>query len=311
MVRRAWVGLFVLLAGCAVSPDEDEDVDESADAIRNTPISETKLCVRVKRDTTLFLEPTGGATIKTKNANGARLTTSGGSPRYVLVQRKPGRVNGRVWVDPDLFGLRSEDERDALAKRCGISKAAAGKAVKTAQSNEYQRRGWVDVDDLTGNLRGVLDADMPNGTSGAVTDGKLRTIKAQCLIQGAYRGSSNTRASGLATYGTCADWKSLPNGDVACTTWSNALYVSYGTPEIDGGGISFGYLPVGEKVHFLRSHVHEQDGDHCQVDDDAEKLRCNGDAKKPARDRRVFWAEVWSRRPGRTIKGWVPEDCLE
>lgn len=324
MKRRAATVLGLLFfaifggTGC-VAGDDGEDVDDSEEALRNTSIAETKVCVKVKRDTTLYLGSTGTATIATKNPNGARLTTSKAAPRYVLVQRKPGRVNGRVWVDPDLFGLRSPDERDALAKRCGISRAAATKAVETARNNEYQRRGWVDVDDLSGNLRKNLDAESPNGTAfgandrdgSGLVDGKTMTVKAQCIIQGAYRGSSDTRATGLATYGTCADWKSEPNGDVACTTWSNAMYVSYGTPEIDGGGITFAYLPVGAKVHYLRSHAHEQTGDHCQVDDDAEKLTCNGKAAPSNRDRRVFWAEIWARQDGRTLRGWVPRDCLE
>lgn len=301
--------LCATTTACAADVEEEE-IDETEEALRNTPISETKICVRVRRDTNLYLHASGNETVKTPSKHGSKLLAAG--PRYVLVQRKPGRVGERVWVDADLYGLRSEEERGALAKRCGISRAAAGKAIEVAQANEYVRRGWVDVDDLTGSLRKNLASSLPNGPGLAPGDGdgKIRTVKAQCLIQGAYRGSSNSRASGLATYGTCAEWKAKPDGDVECTTWGNGMYINYGTPEIDGGGISFAYLPVGQKVHFLRSHVHEQTGDHCQVDDDAENLRCNGASPKSARDRRIWWAEVWARTGGRQLRGWVPEDCL-
>jgi hypothetical protein len=303
--------------GACVSDVDEEEVDETEEALKNTSISETKICVRVKRDTMLYLHPTDTQRVDAPSKFGPKLLAAG--PRYVLVQRKPGRVEGRVWVDADLYGLRSDEERDALAKRCGISRAAATKAVEVAQANEYVRRGWVDVDDLTGNLRKNLAASSPNGTGlregdrdseGDLKEGSIRTVKQQCLIQGAYRGSSNTRASGLATYGTCAQWREKADGDVECTTWGNGMYINYGTPEIDGGGISFAYLPVGEKVHYLRSHVHEQRGDHCQVDDDVDGVRCNGASPKPERDRRIWWAEVWARTAGRTIRGWVPKDCL-
>jgi hypothetical protein len=301
--------LWATTSACATDVD-DEEVDESEEALKNTPISETKICVRVKRDTMLYLHPTDTQLVKTPSNHGAKLLAAG--PRYVLVQRKPGRVGQRVWIDADLYGLRSDEERDALAKRCGISRAAATKAVQAAQANEYVRRGWVDVDDLSGNLRKNLDASLPNGSPVAPRDGdgRIRTVKAQCLIQGAYRGSSNSRASGLATYGTCAEWKGKADGSVECTTWGNGMYINYGTPEIDGGGISFSYLPVGQKVHFVGRHVHEQTGDHCQVDDDESGVRCNGQSPKAERDRRIWWAEVWAKTGGRTIRGWVPDDCL-
>jgi hypothetical protein len=311
----ALVALCATVGACAPDAGDagdagDRVVDESEEALKNTPIAVTKVCVRVKRDTTLFLHPKGDETIKTPSKEGAKLLAAG--PRYVLVQRKPGRVGDRVWVDADLYGLRSTDERDALAKRCGISTAAATKAVEVAIANEYVRRGWVDVDDLGGNLRNNLGASLPNGAEEGSNDGSgsIRTVKEQCLIQGAYRGGSNTRATGLATYGTCAQWKPKPDGDVECTTWGNAMYINYGTPEIDGGGVAFDYLAVGQKVHSLRKHVHEQNGDHCQVDDDAENLVCNSSAASANRDRRIWWAEVWARSGGRTVRGWVPNDCL-
>lgn len=308
--RLLFLAALCAVASACVSDVEEEEVDETEDALQNKSIDGGKICARVKRDTNLYLHPTGNETVKTPSKNGSKLLAAG--PRYVLVQRKPGRVGDRVWVDADLYGLRSEEERDALAKRCGISRAAATKAVETAQANEYVRRGWVDVDDLSANLRKNLGPSTPNGPpfTGNDGEGRIRTVKAQCLIQGAYRGSSNTRASGLATYGTCAEWSTKPDGDVACKTWGNGLYINYGTPEIDGGGIAFAYLPLGQKVHFLRKHVHEQTGDHCQVDDDLERVRCNGDSPKEARDRRIWWAEVWARTAGRTIRGWVPDDCL-
>jgi hypothetical protein len=297
-------------SACVSDVDDEEEVDETEEALKNASIEGGKICARVKRDTFLYLHSTGNETVITPSKHGSRLLAAG--PRYVLVQRKPGRVGERVWVDADLYGLRSEEERDALAKRCGISRAAATKAVEAAQANEYVRRGWVDVDDLSANLRKNLDSSMPNGPALGPRDdaGRIRTVKPQCMIQGAYRGSSNTRASGLATYGTCAKWSTKPDGDVACSLWGNGMYVNYGTPEIDGGGISFGYLAVGQKVHYLRSHVHEQRGDHCQVDDDASSVRCNGQSPKTERDRRMWWAEVWARTAGRTIRGWVPKDCL-
>ena len=321
-LRLLFLAILCATTGACVSDtDDDEVVDESEEALRNTSISETKVFVREKRDTMLYLHPVDTIPVKTPSKFGAKLLAAGAEgPRYVLVQKKPGRIGSRVWVDADLYGLRSEDERSALAKRCGISRAAATKAVATAQGNEYVRRGWVDVDDLTGNLRKNLAASSPNGAGlrendrdgdGDLADGSIRTVKEQCLIQGAYRGSSNARATGLATYGTCAQWREKPDGDVECTTWGNGLYINYGTPEIDGGGVAFAYLPIGQKVHQLRSPVHEQTGDHCQVDDDAKSVRCNGDSPSAARDRRIWWAEVWARTAGRTIRGWVPKDCLQ
>ena len=121
-LRLLFLAILCATTGaCASDVDDDEVVDESEEALRNTSISETKLCVRVKRDTMLYLHPVDTIPVTTPSPFGAKLVSAGAEgPRYVLVQKKPGRVGGRVWVDADLYGLRSDEERDALAKRCGM-----------------------------------------------------------------------------------------------------------------------------------------------------------------------------------------------
>lgn len=68
---------------------------------------------------------------------------------------------------------------------------------------------------------------------------------------------------------------------------------------------------VGQAVHQLDTHVHEQRGDHCQTDDLGGKVLCNADAKPSDRARRIVWSEIWADVDGRRLKGWVPEDCLD
>ncbi len=225
-----------------------------------------------------------------------------------------------MWADPDLNGLRSDADLPKLAERCGISVAAARRAANVVVKNKYTRRAWIDVADLGGSLAKSLDASLPDGpafeTSDLGSDGKpkngtIRSVKDRCLPQGEYRGSNPKDPAGFYTYGTCIDWKYDEEARAAtCQRWGSEMYVSYGTPEIDGGGLTLGYVPIGSSVHQIGTHVHEQKGDHCQTEGPP-GLRCNGDAPPSARDRRIVWSEIWARTPGRTIRGWLPEDCLD
>ena len=98
---------------------------------------------------------------------------------------------------------------------------------------------------------------------------------------------------------------------MVCQSWGREMYLSYGTPEIDGGGLTLGYVAAGQSVHQLDTRVHEQKGDHCQTDDLGGLVLCNGDAPVNDRARGIVWSEIWARVGGRTLKGWVPEDCLD
>jgi|GEM_PF-4580658 len=311
--------------GCAAEDDSADDddvaVESEEQAIRNQSIAGRKICVRVKRSTNLYRDPEGGATITSTSKFGDILVTDDASPRYVLVQSKPGRVGSRVWADPDLNGLRADEDIPKLAKRCRISEAAARKAAATVRGNKYTRRAWIDVDDLTGNLRKNLGPSLPNGPAFQSDDraadgdpkvGRIRTVKEQCLPEGEYRGGNPDDPAGFYTYGTCTDWAVNDRTKQAvCKRRGKEMYVSYGTPEIDGGGLTLGYVGAGTRVHQIATHVHEQKGDHCQTDRPGGGVRCNGDAPPAQRERRIVWSEIWARTPGRTIKGWVPEDCLE
>ena len=114
-----------------------ESVESIEQEIRNASIRGTKICVRVTSDTMLYRNAEGSETVTTTSArDGAKITTSAGDPRYVLVQPKPGRVGKRVWADPDLNGLRSAGDIAALAKRCRISVNAAKKAAAKVVANK-------------------------------------------------------------------------------------------------------------------------------------------------------------------------------
>ncbi len=331
--KRRWLRVIVaavamsfgaMSTGCAAEDDFDaeDEIPENAESveqeIRNASIRGTKICVKVTDNTILYRNAEGGETVTTTSDQDAQITTSAGDPRYVLVQPRPGRVGKRVWGDPDLNGLRSDGDIPALAKRCRISIKAAKKAAAKVVANKYTRRGWINVKDLSGNLAANLDATTPTGpafssddrdAAGKIKQGKLRTVKAQCLPQGEYVGSNPKDPAGFYTYGTCIDWKSEGNA-VVCKQWGREMYLSYGTPEIDGGGLTLGYVAAGQTVHELGTHAHEQKGDHCQSDAPGGRVVCNGDAPASARARRLIWSEVWAKVGDRTLKGWVPEDCL-
>jgi hypothetical protein len=322
----AMLSIGALAAGCAAddTADPEDEIPENTESveseIKNASIRGTKLCVKVLRNTTLHRDAEGTAMVTTtSHAHGATIVTAADDPRYVLVQPKPGRVGQRVWADPDLNGLRSDKDIPALAKRCRISIKAAKKAAKNVVDNKYTRRGFIDVADLSNDLGASLDPSAPTGPGFSADDrdgkgnlegGTVRHVKALCLPQGEYVGSDPSNPAGFYTYGTCIDWK-LEGKTVACQRWGTEMYLSYGTPEIDGGGLTFGYVAAGQTVHQLDTHVHEQKGDHCQTDDLGGKVLCNGDAKPSDRARRIVWSEIWAKVDGRTLKGWVPEDCLE
>jgi hypothetical protein len=327
MAASSWflvVGIAVASMGCAAETDGSDDdtpqdFESEEQAISNASISGTKLCVRVNSDATMFRNADGAETVTTTSKFGALVTTAKNDPRYVLVQPRPGRVGSRVWADPDLNGLRSDGDIPALAKRCRISVNAAKRAAAKVVGNKYTRRGWIEVGTLSGNLAKNLGSNASTGPAfdgsdrdgaGNVKQGKIRTVRAQCLPQGEYVGSNPKDPAGFYTYGTCVDWKS-DGKVVSCRAWGKEMYLSYGTPEIDGGGLSLGYVTAGQQVHQLATRVHEQKGDHCQTDDPGGKVECNGDAPARDRDRRIFWSEIYARVGARTLKGWVPEDCLQ
>jgi hypothetical protein len=282
--------LLLITSGCAADTSEeatDEESDELKDEGRG--VSGNKICVKVKNETELHITA-GGPNLVVPQ----KLTRG----HFVLVQRLPGRVGNRVWVDPDLYGLRGDADRKNLAKRCGISLEAAKHATERAIVG---RRGWVDVDDLTGNLEKVLGPNQPDGPALQAKDlknGKPRSdkpmhIAGTCAVEGAYRGSSASNPAGFRTYGT--------NG-------FPFIYVSYGTTDIDGGGVTFGWIPTHTQVYWLEDNVQDQSGEHCQVDK-TEKV-CNADAAPGNHAPKVVWSAVWAKQGSRTLHGWVPKACL-
>jgi hypothetical protein len=74
----------------------------------------------------------------------------------------------------------------------------------------------------------------------------------------------------------------------------NGLYVLYGTPEIDGGGMTFRYLPLGGEWHEVAAHRHSGKNGHGQL------------SGPP-----VFWSEGWFKQDGVTIRGIVLKNCLQ
>lgn len=295
--------LALVATGCALDTSGDDDeVDAVADdgealTDEGKGVSGGKLCVRAKSATGLHVTSGGPSLVE-----GVTLEKG----RWMLVQRKPGLVQGRVWADPDLFGLRGAADYKNLAKRCDMrtksGKLNLAEARRANEAAKIGRRGWVDVDDVTGDLRKILTADQPDGpplqpkdrVNGKPKTNKPMTIKSACTVDGAYRGSSATNPAGFATYGT--------NG-------TTEIYVSYGTTDIDGGGVSFGYIPTGHQVFWLEDDAQAQRGAHCQVDL-TEKV-CNGDAAPGKKAPEMTWSAVWTKLGSRTIHGWVPKDCLE
>lgn len=193
--------MATLSTACAAEtdPEGDDEVASEEQAIKNQSITGRKICVRVKNDTKLYRHPEGNETITTTSRNGATLVSDDANPRYALVQARPGRVGTRVWADPDLNGLRSDEDIPKLAERCRISVAAAKRAAAVVVKNKYTRRAWVDVRDLGGNLAKNLDASLSNGPAfeksdldgaGKPKNGVVRKVRAQCLPQGEYRGSN-------------------------------------------------------------------------------------------------------------------------
>ena len=304
---------------------EDDDVGTSEQELRNIDVVSTKLCARVKRETMLRRYPAGAATVKTLSGKGAKLEVEGGW-KYVLVQREPGTVRGRVWTDPDLAGLTDVTNRTkmkSLARRCGMKKngklnlTSAKRAVAVAKADPYNRRGWVDEDDLAG-----LPKDLPSVRSTgaplqkrdkeaiAKLEGTLKRVKGGCITDSAYVGGNPDNPTSMRSYGTCFEIGS-ENGQPVCRNPTAEMYVLYNTPEIDNGGMTFAYLAVGVPVHVLRVREHEQTGDHCQATSSVPGAQCNGAMPEDQRVPRFRWAEIWASSGGRTITGYVPEQCLE
>ncbi len=89
-MKRWLLPLMMCATGCATEVDGDLEATRSEEqAINNQALTGTKICVRVKRPTKLYLHPEGNATIATTSIHGALLLTDDGDPRYVLVHRGP------------------------------------------------------------------------------------------------------------------------------------------------------------------------------------------------------------------------------
>jgi hypothetical protein len=281
--RTALLALCVMAMGCS---DAVDDADEEADgeseitseALTTQGISipgDNKVCAKVKRTTALHYSTTGAATITTPSGSSVN------AGRFVLVQRRPGAVHGRVWADPDLSGLTSSSDNAAVADRCGISRAAAQDARVRATSFPYHRRGWVDVADLTFPNGGVSGPLLSRGLPSNTTNNVLRIVHPipGCTVDATYHGGSDTRGTGMKSYG---DFD------------GNGLYVLYGTPEIDGGGMTFRYLPIGADWHEVALHRHSGTNHHGQL------------TGLP-----VYWSEGWYTQDGGTVRGFVLRNCLK
>lgn len=318
--------VVMFASGCAADVEEDDDdIDDTQQALENDDVVQTKLCARVKRTTTLYRHPTGSETPATASRTGATLTTEGGLA-YVLVQRQPGQVNGRVWVDPDMWGLTDPTVKadvDSVARRCRLKKRSQAREVMAnAKKDAFKRRGWVKVEDLdnlpsdmkerrsSGAKAQARDFDPSNDDK--LRDGRVMRVKGSCVVNAAYKGSDKNNPTGMRSYGTCLV---IDKDDGSCAKSATEMYVSYNTPEINHGGMTFSYVEVGAPVHVLRLNTHEQVGDHCQRTGREAGARCNGDPNVPLEARApIFrWAEIWAKtgRDGRLIRGFVPNECLE
>lgn len=325
-VAMAMVGA----AGCAVDvEEEDELVDDVEEALVNKDVVSTKLCARVERETPLYRHPTGNE--RPETVNGRSTVGPRNGWKYVLVQREPGNVDGRVWADPDFYGLR--DTTDAtlvksVARRCGLKKdgklnlTAAKKVMRVAAEGEpYNRRGWIEAKDLDNLPR--MRAVRPNGAAAQprdfqpgttkLKDGTVKRVKASCVLTAGYRGGNPKDPTGTRSYGTCLEFGTGPQGQLVCDRSAAEMYVNYNIPEIDNGGMTFGYIAVGAPVHVLRMNPHNQTGEHCQTvgTGPGAEARCNGSVPASQRAPVLNWAEIWARTGGRTVRGFVPEPCLE
>lgn len=301
------------LAGCAAPTEDDSDeaLEETTALIENEGISGTKLCFQMTKSATLFTTPTGSEpVVDTGSANGADVVVPKGKARYVLVQRRPGNVKGRVWADANFSGLSSDADLKTLVSRCGLKNTAAAKDLLViARADRHARRGWMDVGALE-KAAGKLESALPNGPAfeksdldgkGKPKQGVTKTVRANCSITQSYFGSSITDPTGMASYGTIG-------ADGAA--WSS-IYLTYGTPEQDGGGITFAYVDVGAPVHVLGTHTHKQTGAHCQANENAKGAKCNGNVSTKQRDVPMVWAEIWAEVDNQPVRGFVPNGCLE
>jgi len=276
--------LAVLAAGCFVASDDtgddeaDEETEITSEALSIAGITipgDNKVCAKVKRPTPLHYSTTGAATIATGIGNSVN------AGRFVLVQRRPGVVHGRVWADPDLSGLTSAGDNAAVAERCGISREAAQDARVRAKTFSYARRGWIDIADLSFPNGGVDGPRLSRGLPKNTTNEVLRIVYPipGCTVDATYHGGSDTRGTGMRSYG---DFD------------GNGLYVLYGTPEIDGGGMTFRYLANGTAWHEVALHRHSGTNHHGQL------------TGLP-----VYWSEGWYTQDGGTVRGFVLRNCLK
>lgn len=106
----------------------------------------------------------------------------------------------------------------------------------------------------------------------------------------------------------CVKVTSPTNLHVTATGPALVVPQSYGTTDIDGGGVTFGYLPVGAPLYALEDDEQAQSGEHCQVDE-TEKV-CNANAAPGNAAPKMIWTAVWGMQGGRTLHGWVPKTCL-
>jgi hypothetical protein len=323
--------LLTALAACGGSADapDDEDIGSVSSAVFNQSITNTKICAVVARDTLLHDTPTSNepdaVPLKAKSAND-------GKSIYVFLQYMPGVVNGRVWVDPAINGLRnteSDREMDELAERCGLeaktkklSRKSARAVALRAVENKKLRRGWVDIVDLKATTKKwVTVAKAPNGSIPEQSDlanfdaAPVMHVKAGCLPTGEYRGRKQCtakekkegcteRGTHFQTYGTCRS--ADDNG--ACIEERSEIYINYNTPEIAGGGVTFAALPVNQEVRLLGQHQHAQRGRHCQLGEGT--LDCNAVAKTKATP--MQWASVGVQVDAKTrMYGFLPLECLQ
>jgi hypothetical protein len=258
-------------AGCSGTDagiDDDEvgsDEAESTSAPPNKGIAGAlakKVCAKTTRALTLYYQPDGSGGVV------------GVIPKaqYVLVQKAPGRVGARVWIDPDVFGL---DDKE-FAERCRTT--ADNKPTK---DERIGRRGWGLASSLVAKSAGdsipSKDNVMPydDGDPFKKANAKTYFVKDQCDLDpdATYPGSDPTRGTHYVTYGTKG---------------TNGIYVNFSTTEVDGGGISFGYAMTGQPFHVTYSRK--------------DKKQLSGSP--------ISWAYGFTKIGDERVWGWVVKNCL-
>jgi hypothetical protein len=292
--RALLVTVAVTLVGCGGSPEADPDSNEAvahSDDELGAPPNQggvVKIGARVICDSVdLLYQADSDVSDPASHVVGAASSTLK-KGRYVLVQQAPGRVNGRLWIDPDLYGMRDPKKFEERF----------GKPFPDSLPPSIKRRGWIPATCLEATRPGTSlpakESPYPYGDSkpwqDAEKDPGLFRVKHGCKVQAAYLNTKG-QVDGYATYGTLLDA-------------ADALYVAYSTPSAQGvgGGIVFGYVKGGQPFHVTYRMKKGDANQFFGVDDGG----VSHAADEPAR-----WSYGYAQINGKHRYGWVWSSCLE